>query len=36
MLQKIIIKKLAIIESAEIEFSKDLNIITGESDNDSK
>ena len=30
MLQKIIIKKLAIIENAEIEFSKDLNIITGE------
>ena len=30
MLQKIVIKKLAIIENAEIEFSKDLNIITGE------
>ena len=30
MLQKIIIKKLAIIENAEIEFSKDLNIISRE------
>ena len=30
MLQKLIIKNFAIIESADIEFSEGLNIITGE------